>query len=135
MKTLTTIGQEDLRLIEVEDLVPGPGHVVATPILTGVCGTDLEIIGGKIMPGYVTYPATIGHEWVGRIKLVGADIDPSLIGKRIVVEGIVPCLVSNVVLEALTDASPIAKSDSRAPEPEQSKSCFLLLNSISSTMK
>ncbi len=92
MKTLITSGNDDLHLIEVADLVPGPGQIVASPILVGVCGTDLEIINGKINPDYVAYPATIGHEWVGRIISVGPDLDASLVGKRIVAEGIIPCL-------------------------------------------
>jgi len=92
MKTLITSGKEDLQLIEVPDLVPGVGYILAAPILVGVCGTDLEIIGGKINPDFVAYPATIGHEWVGRVISVGPDQDSSLIGKRIVAEGIVPCM-------------------------------------------
>lgn len=92
MKALITSGKNDLGIQEVADLVPGAGEVVAAPLLVGVCGTDLEIIDGKINPAYVIYPATIGHEWVGRIISVGSDQDPSLIGERIVVEGIIPCL-------------------------------------------
>jgi 2-desacetyl-2-hydroxyethyl bacteriochlorophyllide A dehydrogenase len=92
MKKLVTSGKNDLRLVEVENLVPGHGQVIAQPILVGICGTDLEIINGKINPDYVAYPATIGHEWVGRIIAVGPDQDTSLIGKRIVAEGIIPCM-------------------------------------------
>ena len=92
MKTLITSGNNDLSLHEVADLTPGVGQVVATPILVGVCGTDLEIINGKINPDYVRYPATIGHEWVGRITEVGSQVDSNLLGKRIVVEGIIPCM-------------------------------------------
>lgn len=92
MKTLITSGKDDLRLIEVANLIPGLGQIVASPILVGICGTDLEIINGKINPDYVAYPATIGHEWVGRIIAVGPDQDTSLVGKRIVAEGIIPCL-------------------------------------------
>jgi 2-desacetyl-2-hydroxyethyl bacteriochlorophyllide A dehydrogenase len=92
MKSLITSGKNDLVIQDLADLVPGLGEVVATPLLVGVCGTDLEIIDGKINPDYVMYPATIGHEWVGRIIAVGEDQDASLIGERIVVEGIVPCM-------------------------------------------
>jgi len=92
MKTLITWGKDDLQLIETPDLVPGLGQIVVAPILVGVCGTDLEIINGKINPAYVSYPATIGHEWVGRILSVGANVDAAVVGKRIVVEGIIPCM-------------------------------------------
>lgn len=92
MKKLITSGREDLLLLEVPDLVPGLGQVLATPLLVGICGTDLEIVDGKINPKFVSYPATIGHEWVGRIIAVGPDQDSSLVGKRIVAEGIIPCM-------------------------------------------
>lgn len=92
MKTLLTFGKDDLTLREVADLTPAPGQIVATPIMVGVCGTDLEIIDGAINPDYVRYPVTIGHEWVGRITEVGSKVDSHLVGKRIVVEGIIPCM-------------------------------------------
>ena len=103
MKTLTTSGKDDLQLIEAANLIPGLGQVVAAPILVGVCGTDLEIISGKINPDYVAYPATIGHEWVGRIIAVGPDQEASLVGKRIVAEGIVPCMNCFECLEGATN--------------------------------
>ncbi|MBU6496275.1 MAG: alcohol dehydrogenase catalytic domain-containing protein [Acidobacteria bacterium] len=56
------------------------GEVLVTPVMAGLCATDLEIIDGTIDPAYVNYPVTLGHEFVVR---VGDDLA--------VVEGIVPC--------------------------------------------
>ena len=33
-------------LHEAAELIPGPGEVVARPVHTGICGTDLELVAG-----------------------------------------------------------------------------------------
>jgi threonine dehydrogenase-like Zn-dependent dehydrogenase len=40
-----SIGPQD-----APDLVPGPGEVVARPVYTGICGTDLELLAGVVDP-------------------------------------------------------------------------------------
>jgi threonine dehydrogenase-like Zn-dependent dehydrogenase len=40
----------------VDELVPGPGEVVARPVHIGVCGTDLELLAGIVDPAHVRYP-------------------------------------------------------------------------------
>lgn len=67
-------------------VVPEPStdtadDVLVRPLLVGLCGTDLDILDGRIGPGYVHYPITLGHEWVGEL--------PD--GGRAVVRGILPC--------------------------------------------
>jgi L-iditol 2-dehydrogenase len=63
----------------------GPGDLLVTPELIGMCGTDLEIIDGTIDPAYIHYPLVLGHEWTG---IVAAG---PLAGTRVVVEGVIPC--------------------------------------------
>ncbi|HEV3267289.1 MAG TPA: alcohol dehydrogenase catalytic domain-containing protein [Acidimicrobiales bacterium] len=65
------------------------GEVLVTPLLGGVCGTDLELIDGSIDASYVRYPLVLGHEWVGRLEADVAGVGP--VGTRVVVEGIIPC--------------------------------------------
>jgi threonine dehydrogenase-like Zn-dependent dehydrogenase len=65
------------------------GEVMVTPLLAGMCGTDLELIDGTIDPAYVHYPLILGHEWVGELVDDVASVGPS--GTRVLVEGIVPC--------------------------------------------
>ena len=69
--------------------VPGPGEVLIRPAAVGLCGTDLDILAGRIDPAYVRYPLVLGHEWSGTV-LAGGDgsLAP---GTRVVAEGIVPC--------------------------------------------
>jgi 2-desacetyl-2-hydroxyethyl bacteriochlorophyllide A dehydrogenase len=63
--------------------------VLVNPLQVGVCGTDLELIDGRIDQAYVRYPLVLGHEWVGRVARDSSDVGPP--GTAVVVEGIVPC--------------------------------------------
>ena len=91
MKSLTAFGSERIEIIE-SDLPPlGSDEVLVAPILTGICGTDLDIIQSKIDPAYVKYPIVIGHEWCGRVVEVGSATTGVRIDDRVVVEGIIPC--------------------------------------------
>jgi 2-desacetyl-2-hydroxyethyl bacteriochlorophyllide A dehydrogenase len=79
-------------LEDAAGLVPGPGEVVARPVHTGICGTDLELLAGVVDPAYVRYPLVPGHEWSGVIEAVGpgsamAGLEP---GQRVIAEGIIP---------------------------------------------
>ena len=68
--------------------VPGPGEVLVQPAAVGLCGTDLDILAGRIHPAYVRYPLVLGHEWSGTVLESGGPLPP---GTRVVAEGIVPC--------------------------------------------
>jgi 2-desacetyl-2-hydroxyethyl bacteriochlorophyllide A dehydrogenase len=72
-------------------LSPEPQEVICRPLLVGVCGTDLELVGGDIDPAYVRYPLTLGHEWVGTVSRLGTEVADVAIGDRVVGEGVVPC--------------------------------------------
>jgi threonine dehydrogenase-like Zn-dependent dehydrogenase len=63
-----------------------PGETLVRPDLAGLCGTDLEIIGGQVDPAYIRYPIALGHEWTGIVTG-----DSPLAGTRVVAEGIVAC--------------------------------------------
>jgi threonine dehydrogenase-like Zn-dependent dehydrogenase len=65
---------------------PAPGELLVRPDLVGLCGTDLEIIGGQVDPAYVRYPIGLGHEWTGIVTG-----ESPLAGSRVVVEGVVAC--------------------------------------------
>ena len=65
---------------------PASGETLVQPDLVGLCGTDLEIIGGQVDPGFVRYPIGLGHEWTGIVTG-----DSPLAGSRVVVEGVVAC--------------------------------------------
>jgi L-iditol 2-dehydrogenase len=66
--------------------VAAPGETLVRPDRIGLCGTDLEIIGGQVDPAFIRYPIGLGHEWTGIVTG-----DSPLAGSRVVVEGIVAC--------------------------------------------
>jgi threonine dehydrogenase-like Zn-dependent dehydrogenase len=77
-------------LQDAPELVPGPGEVVARPVYTGICGTDLELLAGVVDPAYVRYPLVPGHEWSGVIEAVGPGVTGLEPGQPVTAEGIVP---------------------------------------------
>lgn len=91
MKSLIAYGNGRVEIIESAGTPILPDEVLVGPIATGVCGTDLEIIDGKIDPTYVKYPIVLGHEWCGRVIKVGTNVDSIEVGARVVAEGIIPC--------------------------------------------
>ncbi len=70
----------DVSLEDVAPPTPGPDEVVVRPLASGLCGTDLELIDGAVDPEFMSYPLTLGHEWVG--------LDDE--GRHVVVEGVIP---------------------------------------------
>jgi L-iditol 2-dehydrogenase len=62
---------------------PQPGWVVVDVLACGVCGTDLHIVDDehKNWP-----PVVLGHEYVGRIAELGADVTGWAVGDRVVCE-------------------------------------------------
>ena len=87
MKALVVTGPGAISLTEVPAPTRTTGSALVAPRAVGVCGTDLEIIDGRIDPDYVRLPLILGHEWAG-VVVEADDLDE---GERVVVEGIVPC--------------------------------------------
>jgi 2-desacetyl-2-hydroxyethyl bacteriochlorophyllide A dehydrogenase len=91
MKSLIAFGNGKIDIIESEIPTLESDEVLVAPIITGVCGTDLEIIKGKIDPAFVSYPIVIGHEWCGRVVRSESSTNGLKVGDRVVAEGIIPC--------------------------------------------
>jgi propanol-preferring alcohol dehydrogenase len=60
---------------------PGPGQVCLRVEACGVCHTDLHVIEGELPK--LGRPTVPGHQIVGRIQAVGADVDPTVLGRRV----------------------------------------------------
>lgn len=76
-------GPEGVRLGKVRMPQARPGSVVVEVEATGICGTDLHIAHDEY--GYEA-PVVMGHEILGRVVEVGADLDEYRIGRRVVCE-------------------------------------------------
>jgi len=81
-----TGGPEVLRLEEVPDPVPGEGEVLVAVAAAGVHVVDTAIRRGEAGPfGVASLPMTPGREVAGVVDLVGPGVDPSWLGRRVVV--------------------------------------------------
>ena len=73
-----------------------PAAQVRVQVLaTGVCGTDVELLEGSmpyLTSGQAKYPFIPGHEWVGEVSDVGADVTGFAVGDRVVGECSCGCM-------------------------------------------
>jgi len=70
------------------------GEVVVEVERAGVCGTDVELFHGTlayVRDGSTRYPLRPGHEWCGRIRAVGAGVERSWLGRRVVADTMLGC--------------------------------------------
>jgi len=87
VRALVVQEPEKIALVDRPQPNAATNQLIVRPDLVGLCGTDLEIITGGIDPAYVGYPIVLGHEWTGLVD----DGASAMAGRRVVVEGIVPC--------------------------------------------
>jgi threonine 3-dehydrogenase len=81
-----------LWLQEVPKPSPGPGDVLIKVHMASICGTDMHIWkwddwAQKTVP----VPLVVGHEYVGRVEAVGANVVEVEPGDRVSGEGHLPC--------------------------------------------
>ncbi|WP_050062198.1 zinc-dependent alcohol dehydrogenase family protein [Silvibacterium bohemicum] len=68
----------------MEDLpipAPGPGEILLHVEACGVCRTDLHITMGELPPLHDAI--TPGHQIVGRVEKTGANVDATMVGRRV----------------------------------------------------
>jgi propanol-preferring alcohol dehydrogenase len=73
-------GHQALRLADLPRPEPGPGELLLQVSACGVCRTDLHVSDGDLS-GHRT-PVVPGHEVVGNVAAVGADVRDVDIGQR-----------------------------------------------------
>lgn len=79
--------REKVEIREIEILPPEPGAIVAQVEASTVCGTDVHIWHGDLVP---EWPVGLGHEMTGRIAALGDGVikdaadQPLAVGDRIV---------------------------------------------------
>jgi threonine dehydrogenase-like Zn-dependent dehydrogenase len=90
MKAVTWQGVEDVRVKEVPDpKIEQPTDAVIRVTSTGLCGSDLhlyKVLGMFIDPGDV-----LGHEPMGIVEEVGADVEQLEKGDRVVIPFNISC--------------------------------------------
>ena len=70
---LVLLGPDEFEVREVPVPEPAPGEVLCEVHSVAICGTDAELIGGKLLEkGWPpSYPYTPGHEWSGVVVSAG----------------------------------------------------------------
>jgi threonine dehydrogenase-like Zn-dependent dehydrogenase len=90
MKAVTWQGKRDVRVEDVPDpRIEEPTDAIVRVTSTAICGSDLhlyEVLGAFLDPGDI-----LGHEPMGIVEEVGADVDGLAPGDRVVVPFNVSC--------------------------------------------
>jgi L-iditol 2-dehydrogenase len=76
-------GPGNMMLKDVRAPRPGPGQALLRVAYAGICGTDIHILHDEF-PYWP--PVVLGHEFVGTVEEVAADVDPAWVGRRVVCE-------------------------------------------------
>ena len=74
---------------EVKRPKPGPGEALMAVKAASICGSDILRTFHKAAK---MYPLILGHEGAGVVVEVGEDVDHSLIGKRVAIAPLIPCM-------------------------------------------
>jgi threonine dehydrogenase-like Zn-dependent dehydrogenase len=90
MKALTWHGRRDVRVDEVPDpTIQQPTDAIVRITSTAICGSDLhlyELFGPFIEPGDI-----LGHEPMGIVEAVGAEVEHIVPGDRVVIPFNISC--------------------------------------------
>ncbi len=70
-----------LKAIELPVPEPGPDQILLKVLACGVCRTDLHIVDGEL--DQPKLPLVLGHEIVGRVEALGANVKGFEVGERV----------------------------------------------------
>jgi threonine dehydrogenase-like Zn-dependent dehydrogenase len=96
MKALVFVDRGRIELREKPIPEIGPDDALLRVTLTTICGTDVHILKGEypVMPGL-----TVGHEPVGVIERLGANVKGYAVGQRAIAGAITPSGTSYACLD------------------------------------
>lgn len=90
MKAVTWHGKRDVRVEDVPDPVIKEGtDAIVRMTSSGICGSDLHLY--EVMGPFMAVGDVLGHEPMGIVEEVGADIDNLAVGDRVVVPFQIAC--------------------------------------------
>jgi L-gulonate 5-dehydrogenase len=78
-----------LSLLQTEPPAPEAQEVLVRIGRAGICGSDMHIYRGH--NPFARYPRVIGHEALGTIEAMGAEVTGLAIGDRVVLDPVVSC--------------------------------------------
>lgn len=90
-------GLSGVDLVERDPLpLPGPEWLRLDVVFGGICGTDignLTYSASPAMEPFGSFPAVLGHEILGRVSEVGAQVPQVEVGQRVTVDPFIHCRV------------------------------------------
>ena len=89
MKAAVVYGENDIRISERPTPIPDAGEVLIKVKASGVCATDVKILGGSGLPKEL--PTILGHEVAGTVKALGEGVTGLKINQRVAVYPIAAC--------------------------------------------
>jgi len=90
MKALTWQGKRSVEFTEVPDpVIQEPTDAIVRITSTGLCGSDLHLY--EVMAPFMTAGDILGHEPMGIVEAVGADVTHIAVGDRVVVPFNISC--------------------------------------------
>ena len=81
--------EHEVTLTTVPAPRPAVGEVLVRAVLSGVCGSDTHAQHGR--HPHIRLPYAPGHEVVGVVEELGADVTAVAVGDRVTVEPTLPC--------------------------------------------
>jgi threonine dehydrogenase-like Zn-dependent dehydrogenase len=90
MKALTWQGVEDVQITDVPDpKIEEPTDAIVRITSTGLCGSDLHLY--KVLGAFIDAGDVLGHEPMGIVEEVGAEVDHIKKGDRVVIPFNISC--------------------------------------------
>ena len=90
MRALTWQGNLDVRVTDVPDpRIQEPNDAIIAVTSTAICGSDLHLYG--VLGPYLSPGDVLGHEAMGVVTEVGADITNLAVGDRVVIPFNISC--------------------------------------------
>ena len=89
MKAAVVCANEDVRYMDYEEPVPGPGEVKVRVMASGICGSDIPRV---LNHGVHFYPIVLGHEFSGYVTEVGEGVTKVKAGDHVTCAPPKPCM-------------------------------------------
>lgn len=94
MRAFVVTAPHEAGVYDVDPPASAPGDVVVEVERVGVCGTDVDFFTGEMQylhDGHARYPMRLGHEWSGVVRDVGAGVDATWLGQRVMGDTMLGC--------------------------------------------
>ncbi len=108
MRASALLGPKQIEIRDVETPALSAHDVLIRPTKAGVCGSDVSLYVGHRQPPH--FPFTIGHEFVGTVVAVGAEVTKLWVGQRVIVEPNYTCLTCKFCRSGRGNICPNKKS-------------------------